>query len=658
MIIIIPLGGSGLRFKNFNYRLPKPLISVLGKPIIFWLLDNLIYTEKITHIIIPYHFELARYNFEEKIQSRYLNSNLNLNFNLNFIFIKLEKETRGALETIMFGLNYLEKNNITDQPIISLDGDNFYLTDILKLWNGTNTVFSFIDDSDSSIYSYVEIKNNNYNNIINIVEKNRISDIANTGAYAFQSWKNLKFYIEKVINKKLTYNNEFYISCVIQYMIKHNNKFKCQIIDKSSYVSLGTPLAVRLFANNHPVVSSINNKYLLQKLNIIFYIENVIFDKKYNLIQNNINFLNYLKKIGNRLILKSSYSVNYKIDHAINYGIFILNLLDRHNIQYDELYFENHDYKADYIIDDINKNYIFDNLEKETGFYDSIVKPRDFNQLNISNINIFTKRSTDLSGEIYYYLNIPKTLKDMFPLLFDYDNDNKWYTIENINGIPISKLFINNELTECILNNVMNSIQRIHNTIELYPVESQQSIDIYANYVHKITDRYNKFKNIYINFDNHENYFNYLLIYLKDYQNSDLGKIGVIHGDPILTNILINNLNKLKFIDMRGTLDGDLTIFGDIFYDWAKLYQSLIGYDEILENINLNINYKESLINIYEKKIINLFGRNQLKYIKIITASLLFSLIPLHYNEKNEKEKCNKYYSLMKNIIDNFISSY
>ena len=90
MIIIIPLGGSGLRFKNFNYRLPKPLINVLGKPIIFWLLDNLIYNERITHIIIPYHSELARYKFEETIQSRYsnLNSNLNLNLNLNFNFLK------------------------------------------------------------------------------------------------------------------------------------------------------------------------------------------------------------------------------------------------------------------------------------------------------------------------------------------------------------------------------------------------------------------------------------------------------------------------------------------------------------------------------------------------------------------------------------------
>ena len=41
MIILVPLGGSGSRFKKKGYKLPKALINVSGKPIIFWLLDNL-----------------------------------------------------------------------------------------------------------------------------------------------------------------------------------------------------------------------------------------------------------------------------------------------------------------------------------------------------------------------------------------------------------------------------------------------------------------------------------------------------------------------------------------------------------------------------------------------------------------------------------------
>ena len=41
MIIIIPIGGIGQRFKENGYKKPKALINIYGKPIISYLLDNL-----------------------------------------------------------------------------------------------------------------------------------------------------------------------------------------------------------------------------------------------------------------------------------------------------------------------------------------------------------------------------------------------------------------------------------------------------------------------------------------------------------------------------------------------------------------------------------------------------------------------------------------
>ena len=46
MIIIIPLGGTGQRFKENGYKLPKALIEVNGVPILYYLLINL------THIFV------------------------------------------------------------------------------------------------------------------------------------------------------------------------------------------------------------------------------------------------------------------------------------------------------------------------------------------------------------------------------------------------------------------------------------------------------------------------------------------------------------------------------------------------------------------------------------------------------------------------------
>ena len=43
---------------------------------------------------------------------------------------------------------------------------------------------------------------------------------------------------------------------------------------------------------------------------------------------------------------------------------------------------------------------------------------------------------------------------------------------------------------------------------------------------------------------------------------------------------------------MRGKVGETLTIYGDWLYDWAKLYQSLIGYDKILLNKDICKKYE------------------------------------------------------------------
>ena len=58
-IIMIPLGGLGSRFKNEGFSLLKPFIRVMGKPIIYWLLENLdLSLDMVGYVCIPYNMEL------------------------------------------------------------------------------------------------------------------------------------------------------------------------------------------------------------------------------------------------------------------------------------------------------------------------------------------------------------------------------------------------------------------------------------------------------------------------------------------------------------------------------------------------------------------------------------------------------------------------
>ena len=239
MIVIIPVGGIGQRFKDNGYKEPKALINLYGKPILSYLLDNLnIYN--IDYVFIPYNKEYKDYGFEDLLINNYPK--------INFRFFCLENNTRGAAETINISIDRL--NEERDIPVLCLDSDNFYTYDIISQWEGENCVFSFDDINQNPIYSYV--KTNENNQIIDIKEKDKISNNACTGAYGFSSINELKKYTSKIIEENITQKSEFYTSGVIKEMINDGHYFKNINVLNKNYFSLGTPEQVNQY--EHPFI--------------------------------------------------------------------------------------------------------------------------------------------------------------------------------------------------------------------------------------------------------------------------------------------------------------------------------------------------------------------------------------------------------------------
>lgn len=248
MILLIPLGGKGLRFKSHNYDKPKALIEVENKPIIFWLLDNLNFTSldyNCDFIYIPYNYnDYYEYDFENLLINKYPS--------LKFKFLKLHQDTLGASHTINIALNELLKENYQDTPILSLDSDNFYMTDIINKWNKNNMIFTFNDfNLNNKCFSYINLidSNNSKNKIKEIKEKERFenSNLASCGAYGFRSYKELYEYTSIIIKKEIKFKNEYYLSCVIQEMLNDSIEFNNYTIDNKDYFSLGTPEQLETF---------------------------------------------------------------------------------------------------------------------------------------------------------------------------------------------------------------------------------------------------------------------------------------------------------------------------------------------------------------------------------------------------------------------------
>ena len=355
-------------------------------------------------------------------------------------------------------------------------------------------------------------------------------------------------------------------------------------------------------------------------------------------IKKNIEYLRYLKSFGHTIII---YTARRMKTHNGNTGKLMADIgkitfdtLERFNIPYDEIFFGKP--QADVYIDDLGLN-CFDNLEKELGFYIDSVKPREFNTLNSKFMEIIKKESSNLAGEIFYYLNIPSKVKDMFPVITNFDDNNTWYEIEKINGLTLSVLYVSGLLNMITLKSVMDSIRRLQSC----KCDVNSDINIYENYSKKLEKRYQSYD--YSSFENHEYIFNDINNNLKEYEKLKKGTLRVIHGDAVLTNIIVNEYQKIKFIDMRGKLGNKLSIYGDWLYDWAKLYQSLIGYDYILLNKNINVEFQKKIVDYFTDYFITLYSENDFINLKMITKSMLFSLIPLHDNEN-----CLKFYNLIK----------
>lgn len=167
MNIIIPLGGKGERFQKNGYSLPKPLIKVFEKEMIFYVLDNIkIQNDDEIYII---YYNLESYNFENVILSKYPNVK----------FIKLSKQTKGASETLLIGIEQIMKMS-KHKKCLTMDCDTFYTENILDMYRNENdnAVFYTINTEIKPLYSYIDLDENK--TITNIIEKVKISDNANT----------------------------------------------------------------------------------------------------------------------------------------------------------------------------------------------------------------------------------------------------------------------------------------------------------------------------------------------------------------------------------------------------------------------------------------------------------------------------------------------
>ena len=600
MKYIILCGGIGKR--NNQYSLPKPLNYINGKHLIEYIIESIPSNE----IYIIYNIGLNNYNFKEIVLNKFKNHKIH--------FSQVDFLTRGAVETAFIGI---KQYNLNNHNILFIDNDNFHTIPQLEIFK--NNFIGYGLDYEKSNYSFITI---NDNRVINIEEKNKISDNYCCGLYGFTNSNEFIELAKELIENNQKTKNEFYFSELYKLLI-NKNKIITPFYVKNT-LHLGT---YEEMINNYSIISK-------NKLRICFDLDNTLVTyptipgdySTVKPIEKNIKLLNDLKNDGHEIII---YTARRMLTHKNNVGKVIKDIgivtfenLEKFKIQYDELIFGKP--IADIYIDDkalnpyYNDSSLFGLFYKNADFFQNKIDTNKYNEITKKdNIILKSGPSMYIKGELFFYENIPSEFKEYFPKLYDYNKINETIELklEYINGIPLYYLYKSNTLTTNIIDKLFDVLEKFHaydnNKINI------TCENINNNYIKKLINRFNK--NDYY-FDDSEIIFNSIITDLKD--NFDPKLVNFIHGDFWFSNIILTYDDNLKFIDMKGQVDNILTTSGDAYYDYGKLYQSILGYDLVLHDNEINYSYinqmKEYFILKCKQKNLNV------NYLTAVTKSLIF----------------------------------
>jgi NDP-sugar pyrophosphorylase family protein len=226
--IVIPLAGAGSRFTAAGYDKPKPFIDVGGYPMIERVLANLqLPNARFILLVRREHLEQEQ-NYFQTLSKKY-----------SVAVLPVNQLTEGACCTILLAAPLIN----TDEPLLLANADQ--LVDI--------HVGDFIIDADSrnldgsmltfaaaeKKWSYARV--NEQGMVVEVREKEVISDQATVGIYYFARGKDFVQFAAEMIAHNDRVNNEFYTCPVYNYAIKAGRKIGIYEISSSQMHGLGTP---------------------------------------------------------------------------------------------------------------------------------------------------------------------------------------------------------------------------------------------------------------------------------------------------------------------------------------------------------------------------------------------------------------------------------
>ncbi|MFA0013654.1 capsular biosynthesis protein [Vibrio lentus] len=308
---------------------------------------------------------------------------------------------------------------------------------------------------------------------------------------------------------------------------------------------------------------------------------------------------------------------------------------------------------------------------------------RSFNNLVINSkwIEKSSFKNKKIKAEANWFSSIPAMMQRFVPQFLGekyLENGHYSYKLEYLHNTALNELFVFSEVPDLIWNKIINHCLDFIDECFTYEAPLDKvSTNIDQLFGEKTNERLNEFEKIKnIGKKDIWSFNNTSTISIDDilelsnkWLPTTSQASSLMHGDFCFSNILYDfRTDRVKTIDPRGlTPDGEITIYGDVRYDLAKLSHSILGmYDWIISGYySVNIDYNKKSIEL------NIDGESKHKetqalFIELVeiryglTAlnlyamqlQLFLSMLPLHVDDKNRQDalfaNAFRLYELMK----------
>lgn len=238
--LVIPMAGLGSRFASAGYKVPKPLLPLMGRAMIEVVVENLISRETSGVILVASQdhisdLETIRPRLEENV-SAISGASVGIHY--------LSELSQGPADSVRKCSGGLDEN----VPVIVANSDQYVMGGISELYkhlilNPEENALLILEDSDPK-WSFARLDEEDY--VLEVREKRPISNFATAGIYGFSSPRAFIAALTAMDFANDRTNGELYVGPTYNYTRGKTKAFHLGP-NQEKFFGLGTPDDYELF---------------------------------------------------------------------------------------------------------------------------------------------------------------------------------------------------------------------------------------------------------------------------------------------------------------------------------------------------------------------------------------------------------------------------